>query len=370
MGDPGSYPRGWRGGCTSPTADCTFTVDSDLTLETGFSPPNRIFTTQATFTLDQLKARATDPTDEISKTVSGADAICEGLGGPGFRAWIARWGGQLPAGVRGFVRPDGREVVAELAPQSQVLWPPTMDETGAPVAAPALLWSGITSAATIGRTCHAWDGTETMTVGHAHGMRLVDQEELPCDPELGLHLLCLETRYDAFVAPPPLPDDARLVFVSSFSMLPASRDGLAQADTICEDEASRHGLPGTYRAMLATDAASMASRFAVRPDPIYRVDGVSVTPDLGSLFSGVVPGAPIAIRANGAVASWGTVWTGSAQPLEPGASDDVCLDPTRGPWNARGPTTGLVGDALDLSRWLGHERIVCGRAASVYCLQE
>ena len=50
--------------------------------------------------------------------------------------------------------------------------------------------------------------------------------------------------------------------------------GIAAADALCTSEATAAGLPGTYRAFLATKQASAMSRFDLGGAPWVRVDGV------------------------------------------------------------------------------------------------
>lgn len=366
-GDAGGFSGGFSGACTSSTPTCTFTVTDDAVVTSTFTPANRIFTTQGTYTLDELKSHATETNDEIVRTTSGADAICRSLGGPDYQALIARLGAQVPPGVRGFVRADGRPFATEIAPPSTIYSPPTLDEEGVEVASPALLWSGLWRSGAPGNTCFGWARTdETMDVGLAHGLDTVAYTEMPCDPATRLHLLCFETKYAAYVLPPPLPANARRVFVSTANFHPSMTGGLVAADAICASEATAAALPGTYRAMLATETASMASRFTARPDPIYRTDGVPIAPNATALFGVSSPWAPIGARANG-VPSAGYVWTGSTSATLPGDVEDVCLDEVHGPWRGG---TGRLGEVSALATWLDRERGDCRRASPVYCLQE
>lgn len=368
VADGGAFSGGWTGACRSATSTCTFTLDRNVAMTARFTPANRIFTSAGSYTLDELKARATETNDEMAKVSSGADAICRELGGEDFRAFIAREGAQIPAGVRGFVRADGAPFVTTLAPASARFSLPTLDEEGEALPAPAWLWSGITSLGSVGETCGGWDGAGTMVVGHAQSSDTLSHSLRTCAPEARMHLLCFEARYDAFVAPSAMPANARRIFVSTGTIRPEWRGGVVAADHLCLGEAATIGLPGNYRALLATDTATIASRFSERAAPIHRLDGVRVATSLASLFSSAGPEAPVTVRADGEVGEPPFVWTGSASATTPGASEDVCLDPIRGAW--MGGTTGRIGRSTDLTHWLDAERIACGRLANVYCLEE
>jgi hypothetical protein len=65
---------------------------------------------------------------------------------------------------------------------------------------------------------------------------------------------------------------ASTAFVSAGYYYPSN--GMGGADTICTSEAAAAGLPGTYRAFLATTQASGMSRFGEGGAPWVRVDGV------------------------------------------------------------------------------------------------
>lgn len=191
---------------------------------------------------------------------SGADAICQSLGGaPTFRAYLASVSEnaitRLPNGARGFVRADGRPFKTRLEPTSPTFYPPNLDQTGAVVSGvvSSTLWTGADrfGAGSSQRSCGDWTSGQVnlgLFDSGATGWTAFGQNT--CASTARHHLLCLETAYRADVAPSAPPANARLVFVTRGTFDPQS--GVDGADALCESEAATH-LPGTYRAIPRDD---------------------------------------------------------------------------------------------------------------------
>ncbi len=86
--------------------------------------------------------------------------------------------------------------------------------------------------------------------------------------------------------------EQRLVFVTS-TLQYGDMNGLAGADTICNDLAQEAGLPGTYKAWLSTGQANgtPAVRFTQSAVPYVKVDGVKVADNWADLTDGTLDSA-------------------------------------------------------------------------------
>jgi hypothetical protein len=118
--------------------------------------------------------------------------------------------------------------------------------------------------------------------------------------------------------------------------------GIAAADAVCQDDAQSKGLPGTYRAFLATSAASAISRFDTSAAPWVRVDGIPIVhaaSDLGRSKGRFV--APLQVTAAGGNLLNHAAWTGSGDPGAPGNLGSTCND-WRSAANSSSGTAGTV----------------------------
>ena len=179
--------------------------------------------------------------------------------------------------------------------------------------------------------------------------------------------MCLEARYRADVSPGPVPVGGRVAFVTTAVFNPAT--GLAGADALCDAEAS--SLTGSFRAMLATSAASMASRFSVDARPIYRPDGVLVAADAAALLGPTLPLTPIAVDA-AALPVQALVWVGSSSPMTPGDTTTTCHTVETGSWSTTsGSVNGRLGFSSQRDTMLASAWFPCSWASGhVYGLEE
>lgn len=76
--------------------------------------------------------------------------------------------------------------------------------------------------------------------------------------------------------------ESRKAFTTDSTWLPS---GIASADALCTDEASAANLPGTYRALLAGEGFSAASRFNTTGLPWARIDGPLLAPTAADFFT-------------------------------------------------------------------------------------
>jgi hypothetical protein len=138
------------------------------------------------------------------------------------------------------------------------------------------------------------------------------------------------------------PSAFRRAFVSSGAFVPGG--GLSSADAMCANEATATGLPGTYRAALATGGASAQSRFdtSATSRPWYRVDNVRLAPSAAAFFSSLNWDAPLNLTGNGTHISNVGVWSGAPSGLNAaGTAASTCSSWTTG----AAASTGVGGRA-------------------------
>lgn len=375
--DAGAYPGGFSGGCTSDWLSCGLQVTADVNVNVTFTPANLAFTTPAAYTTAEIKAHATDDATPVTRMISGADALCQTVGGaPSFRAFIGGGDqnaiGRLPRNARGFVRADGLPFTTYLDPASAwILHPPVLDADGerVPTTTSPFVWTGVDVLGdpVNGRTCGDWTDTGLVSLGilGATGYAWSSEGTSACNATTRHHLLCLDTRYAAEVFPPEPPEDGRYAFVTWGNFDPST--GLEGADALCNEEA-RFFLPGTYRAMLATNGTTIASRFTHRDEPIYRADGAMIAESSEALLSGEVPLTSIQLDPTTTPIE-GVVFTGATSTVAPGTTASTCYSAAGGSWS----TTAVLGGAGMSNRlyeWVHSASYACSWPAHVYCLRE
>jgi len=176
-----------------------------------------------------------------------------------------------------------------------------------------------------------------------------------------LPLYCMQVDHAVGVAVPPVPMARRAFTAGGFS--PSS--GLAGADAVCLRDAQHLGLSGTFRAALATTAASAASRFhPTNARPYARLDDVVVAVVDADLFK-PVPAmlAPINVDAYGKF-SFGTAYVGAP------AIDQVATSANCSNWSS---TSGFA--VYGTANYLGTFAFagitdLCTRGDVIYCLED
>jgi hypothetical protein len=135
-----------------------------------------------------------------------------------------------------------------------------------------------------GNTCNGWtdsgvdasgvDGNNTgVTVGYTYFA------SGSCN--IANRLYCFGINNQSAVTVPPV--SGRIAFFTRGVWIPSG--GLAGADQLCAAEAQQAGLNGSFKALLATQGASAASRFDLNGQPWVRPDGVAIAPTASALFS-------------------------------------------------------------------------------------
>ncbi len=313
--------------------------------------------------------------------VAGADEKCRsaatmaGLSGD-FRAWLATDTTDLsePLGsARGFVRPDGLPIAATAAEleAGRFLYPPNQTAMGKTLGLSQHAWTG-----TYFETCDNWTSDASRGgIGRpaSGGPEGLFNEYDYCDQPS--HLYCVGTNRRASIARPQIGGN-RVGFVARGSLQYVDHlywgvdagGGLAGLDAQCNSEASLAGLAGTFKAAVATSAASAASRFDTTGAPWVRTDGVPLAATAAALFS-EGPQYPLNLPADGSqYFDYQRIWMGAASIAAAGTADSTCIG-----WSSRSAANAaLVGRVTIGSDWF--KPLVGSTAcdsvlARMYCLQ-
>ena len=312
---------------------------------------------------------------------TGADQICQdqaeaaGLPANTYVAWLStpsinaidRLGD-----ARGWVRVDGKPFADTLADISagRMFHPLRVDEFGNfDNTSPGYVWTGNINWAGSGESCISWTSSDQGSGEHgtSDGMGYVfkDFGSLSCR---GLaRLYCFGVDNNARVT--VVPAVGRIAFITRGSWM--SGGGVAAADQLCQDEAIQAGLNGTFKALLATDGASAASRFNSDGSPWVRPDGVVIAPTRGELFSSDYIDSAIYQSADGLgyFANYG-IWTGAIDPTTAGTSDTTCKNWT----DSSDGNTAISGRSGFTAQWkffAFDSDFQCSAAwKHLYCLQD
>ncbi len=321
--------------------------------------------------------------------LAGADNICatraSAAGLPGtYVAWLSTTAVSAPSrlgSARGFVRIDGKpfaDTVADLL-ANEVLNPLRISETGADVSAGVAttssmltVWTGTAKDGVIAPdTCADWPSpAPTPFVNGLTGRVSGGPASWTARGNSGCgtirRLYCFQIDHSA-AALVPVPAVGKLAFVSTKAFTPGAGVGIVGADALCASEATGAGLPGTYKAFLATSGASAASRFTLAPLYVRR-DGIPIATG-ASIEDGAALDSGIWQRADGSyvTSSGDLAYTGAALPSTVGTLAATCND-----WSSTVSTTATVGATTfaDPTWWNLASNIQCTNTLAVYCLQE
>jgi hypothetical protein len=348
---------------------------SDATGDSAMPIANRAFVTSATFSGNLGGLAGAD-----AKCASAASAA--GMSGT-FVAFLSTTTTDAidrVSGSRGWVRTDGVTVfdrISDAYPGGIMYAPIDHDETGALIG-PSPEPSIFTGTGSNGRlltnpvgTCADWtDGTNAHSAYYGSytmaGPVALDIIGLSC--ALSARIMCLETGHVTALAPPSAPVTGRHAFVSTL----ATSTGLAALDATCNSDATSAGLPGSYRAAVATSSATIASRFTADARPVQRVDGTMIAATTTAFLSA---GVDLLANANQlADGSFTTteVWTGAPDPVTIGTGE--CSN-----WTDRSLTMfavlGMVADASNAVFWGyatfgGTNGTACSIVQPVLCVEE
>ncbi|HEY8212197.1 MAG TPA: choice-of-anchor D domain-containing protein [Myxococcaceae bacterium] len=371
----GSTFAGWSGDCsgTSPTCDVTMTQARAATAN--FRPNgNYAFVTSTRYTLSQLALRG-DPGGALNaaNVVGGADVACgeqaaaAGLSGS-YVAWIgSSLGGAAGrlASARGWLRTDGLPFADQLP--GNLFYPLQRDEAGNPATPGQDVLTNAAADGTAAGSCSDFTvatGTTAATGNPAGGSAVWSSSSATQDCAGSFRLYCLGVGNTATVSAPTAPAGARVIFTSTGTFTP-SVGGIAGAHAICQAEATTATLPGTYKAMLATNNATVASLFTLRGVAVVRPDGVVVsTPDTYLFLNPEILSAAAERTAGGGLAPSFVAWTGADSASTPGTAAGTC-----GNWTSASGAAGF-GMVNNSDRIFGAATDACTSAHALICLQE
>ncbi|HZR10633.1 MAG TPA: choice-of-anchor D domain-containing protein [Myxococcales bacterium] len=353
----------WANGCSGTQSACEMTVSADTSPAAVFNGANYVFVTSWTYRTDLgLKAYDQACNDHAQRA---------GLPGP-YLAWLSTSTVDAVsrfAAARGFIRVDGRPFADLLAGNSAVYFPPALDELGAQsVPFPGAVLSGSDQLGrwSPGNNCNDWTdaGAHPLWLGNALSGSGTWSEWGSSSCGSSWPILCMGTALRRPLQPKKSP--GRLAFVSSAVI--ASGGGLAAADSLCAREARTAGLPGSYKALLAVDGASAASRFDLGGPPWVRLDGIPVVEKAADLAAGKLL-APIELTADSVRQFWWyQTWSGASKTGQPGTN--TCASWT----STAADSFTYVGSAnsIEPEYWFGSYGIPCQPAYQLHliCLQE
>ena len=351
--NPGSTFIGWtHGPCHGTSPQCKFTLTSDVIVSATFGPQAYMFVTSTTVVPGTLGHQA------------GADNQCAKLaaaaGLPGsYRAWLSgnSGSGASRIGNGGWVRLDGRIFARNLATLTApgnpaVYYPPRIDETGhdvGPGHTPVATGDSILATpspdggAATGSCADYTSTTGDLEVGDAiaGGSSWDASQNMTAGCSTAARLYCFRTGMACDLVPQPLP--GRHVFVTASAWSPFG--DISNADALCRADAAAASLAnaGNFVALLATSAASAASRLTVGGAPWKRVDDVFVFASPTDLATNNLLAAVDLVAKGNLYGDFG-FWSGAASPGSVSAGDVSCQD-----WSSSGATAhGLYGNT-DLS---------------------
>jgi len=249
-------------------------------------------------------------------------------------------------GARGWARPDGKVVADELSDLFHGIMhhPIRLDQYGHDVgdasAFTATTSGGVRSLSET--TCGDWTSTPpsaAATVGATEGMGIMAFNIGSTGCGSNGRFYCASV--DKLVRVEPQRSAGRFAFVSSAGWTPGG--GIGSADSLCADDAAVAGLPGTYRAVLATDGGSAADRFDTTGAPWVRTDGVLIAATAAAFFSAnFYDSAPNVDAAGGGYLGNYARWSGATYFTTPGTSTTTCNDWTSSSSTQSAPS-GRIG---------------------------
>jgi hypothetical protein len=247
-----------------------------------------------------------------------------------------------------------------------VFYPPELDELGSAVGDTPLALGQVT----LDATCSDWTTTSSSAgliamgdpTGGFQGWEFAFFDSCAAS----FRLYCLEKDFQNPVRIVPVA--GRTAFASGSPWSPSG--GIAAADAVCQNDAQNNGLPGTYRAFLATSTASAISRFDVSGAPWVRVDGIpiaNVASDLGRRNGRFV--AALQVTASGSILGNNDGWTGSADPSARGTLGTTCNDWQSSASTANGTSGTMQYSSFSKALGSGPQASCATTYTHLYCLQ-
>lgn len=362
--------------CSGST--CTVTMNAATTVQFTSTTNNLIFVTST-----QVAGNfgGVSPAD----TMCGQSATAAGLPGS-YIAWIASPSVTAVSrlgSARGWIRPDGQPFADTVGASGgktgftngQIYFPPEVNELGSVMG--ASVWAANQAGAddqvnpSSYVDCTGWSSASSSVVGangfSAAGSRDWASTYIASYCNTANSLYCLGTNLTTPVT--PATTTGRHAFVSVGIFGPAT--GIASADSMCQSEASSAGLANAanFKALLATNGASAASRFNLSGANWIRPDGLLIASSITNLFAGNLL-VPIAQHADGSYMHQGDGsynWSGAADPNTAGTAALTCNN-----WSSNASSsTGESGFASEvtLSFFGSWNADPCNGSNSVFCFE-
>jgi hypothetical protein len=318
--------------------------------------------------------------------LAGADQLCAtrasaaGLTG-NYVAWLST--SSVDAidrlgGASGWVRPDGKPFAN--TPLSAIYYPIRQDEFGNE------LWGRQVFTGTdrngtkeTGSMCSDWAANTGR--GRSGGTNVTHVSwtdhyggDDACSYEQSIY--CFGIDHSADVT--PSSSSMRIAFLSDGDFSPGS--GIAEADALCQTEATGAGLTGTFKALLATATESPKSRFNLTGSPWVRPDGAEIAATPQALFDQGVPDTTINMTLGGSYFSaYEWIWTGIGPAHQglgmetPGTAATTC-NSWNSSLNSDEGQSGYAGDTVlqfGVLGGYGYSDIPrdCDRSLRIYCLE-
>jgi hypothetical protein len=381
---------GWSGDCISTQPTCTVAVTRARNVTAAFTNANYLFVTSTSVVPGALSSMGG------GNPLAAADAICKtraAAGGlPGnYIAMLSTSTTNFVSrlnGATGWVRPDGLPVTTNfldvaMSNMNKMFYLPRLDELGQPVddvLNPRVnVVTGTNTDGTASTSnCKDWTSSAFSDMAAAgtessYGYDTWFSAAPSCSQAAPLY--CWGIDYKVDVTPPKPPAGARLMFIPVQFYFPQQGGSIADADALCQNEATAKSLPGTYRALLATTTATAASRFDLTRPTWYRLDGVKVFENAADLASPKTPlmTGPVLESDGVTYGSAYAVWTGAVDANTVATAAESCNNwstssPAVRSYFGEGSTTVQQSNGIG---WFYWSDVGCDfTSGKVYCFEE
>lgn len=312
--------------------------------------------------------------------LSGADQKCQDLAKAAslpdntYRAWLSTSSVNAInrlGSARGWVRVDGKPFADTKADiPYKIYYPLRIDESGNDEKdLDSFVWTGTKSDGTLASDrCDDWTDSNVGLMGEVganDGLSTIFTTSgiISCSNSYRLYCFGVDKKSQVTLK----PTTGRVAFVTNSSWTPSS--GLAGADQKCMDDAQQAGLPGSFKAFLAADGASAASRFNESGPQWVRPDGVAVALTAADLFEADFLDSAIHQSADGLLYLSGYgIWTGASSRTAAGTANTTCNN-----WTSSSEANMAIYGTAGYTSRIFFARTTRSCAATyfrLYCLQE
>jgi hypothetical protein len=328
--------------------------------------------------------------------IAAADTMCQneatsaGLSG-NYRAFLSTEtvGAVTRLGnSRGWVRPDGKPFADRIedflnadSDADRIFYPPRITAAGTD-AGRAWVLTGSTFSGTprTGYTCASWtvtEGTPGSGFGYATGAGYIFSSVASTGCSTQFSVYCFGVGNVSRVSVTPV--SGRRAFMSKGTWSPGA--GISTADALCQSEANSAGFSGSFRALLATNGASAASRFDTSGPPWVRPDGVPLMPSAAQVFQSNVTMWNVALNTSADLTrQYGNWFVYSGEPTpspgvnpltQPGTAASTCDNWTSAAAGSGRGGAGTAGESSLLEAFTDKQwGCNYGGAARIACFQQ